>query len=230
MRQLDEAKLRFFTRKLLAWSRDNLRSYPWRRTRSPYRVLIAELMLRRTRADQVLPVYRLFMRRFPTLRDFLGGTAQEILKLLKPLGLRWRARNFISLRDYLEKHSIKVLPLEYRLLTAMPGIGDYVARALLCFTGESPVYLVDVNVIRLVCRFFGYQNNPELRRRKWFREIMEALTLRKRCREFVQVTLDLPATVCLPKKPKCGICPLFRRCSYGAMLSVPPDNMGKTIL
>lgn len=214
MKLPEKRKLRIFTRKLLKWSGKHLRDYPWRRTGDPYRILIAELMLRRTRADQVLRVYSFFMRRFPGLTHFLESSTKELLAILKPLGLRWRAKNFVALRRYLGKHGITALPVSYDRLVAMPGIGDYVARAVINLSGRFPVYVVDANVIRLVCRFFGYRFNPELRRKRWFREIMEAVTPREKTREFVLATLDLPATVCLPKRPKCEVCPLFQECFY----------------
>ena len=99
-----------FAKHLLEWARENSRSYPWRTTKDPYELLIAELMLRRTRADQVERVYRKFLKRFPDQEALISAQPKELRKILKPLGLTWRIENFVALRHYLQGKQLASVP------------------------------------------------------------------------------------------------------------------------
>jgi A/G-specific adenine glycosylase len=200
-----------FQHSLLRWAAGgNLRDYPWRNESDSYRVLIAELMLRRTRADQVVPVYERFVSRWPSLGAFCGAGEGELAEVLYPLGLAWRVENFVEIRNAL-KQSHEV-PRSYDGLQCLPGVGDYVGSAICCFSYGERRPLIDTNSVRVVGRYFGVETGPETRRRKWFREIINGLIPEDEPQRLNYALLDLAAKICRPRRPDCGVCPLNDRC------------------
>lgn len=118
---------------LLEWGRVHQRQYPWRFTGDAYRVFVAEILLHRTRADQVEPVYRAFLTKYPDISALVHAQTNELEALLQPLGLRWRipllqAACLIIARDYQGK-----IPRDRATLEHLPGVGPYIAGAVLCF-------------------------------------------------------------------------------------------------
>ena len=200
-----------FQDRLLIWAADgNLRDYPWRNESDPYRLLIAELMLRRTRADQVVTVYERFVTKWPNLGEFCGAGERELAEVLFPLGLAWRVENFVKIRDALEKS--QEVPRSYDGLKGLPGVGDYVGSAICCFSYGERRPLIDTNSVRVVGRYFGLKTGPETRRRKWFREVIDALIPEAEPQMLNYALLDLGAKICRPQKPDCCNCPLSERC------------------
>lgn len=198
---------------VLGWATlDHLRDFPWRHTREPYRLLISELMLRRTQARQVAPVYTEFCRRWPTLPDFLTADTGEILAVLRPLGLCWRIQNMLEVREALRR--LGELPSQYLELRSLPGVGDYVASAVLCFSHLESRPLIDTNTVRVIGRYFGIHVNPGTRRLKSFRELsLELVPLKKRLASVYHYSLlDIAAAICRPHLPRCSECPLVSGC------------------
>ena len=167
------AKVRWFQRALLKWFRKGRRTFAWRRRRTPYRVLMAELMLRRTRADQVEPVFERFVKLFPDVRALAGAKPSVIRRELKPLGLEWRAANVVALARDIQRRFRGRVPRDRDELLSLPGVGPYVAGAVRCFALGQPEPLIDTNVVRVVGRFFGLRLDGEARRRK---EMIDAVT------------------------------------------------------
>lgn len=201
----------YFSRTLVRWARrGNLRPFPWRRSGSPYELLFTELMLRRTRAESVVPVHREFFSRWPALDDLLTAPASEISEVLYPLGLRWRRDNILAVREELRRTGFPTPT--YGSLTSLPGVGDYVASAVLCFGYGQPYPLIDTNLVRLLGRYFGLEVHAETRRRKPFISLAGNLVPEKRFEEYNYATLDLAATICLPIAPLCRSCPLRKTC------------------
>ncbi len=120
----------WFRARLLAWGKQNLRDYPWRITSNPYDIFVAEFLLQKTDADTVVPIYEAFLARYPTLDKLTTATVEDIEKLLKPLGLFFRAqRLFDSAKIIVEEYAGKIPDSETELLK-LPGIGKYTARAI----------------------------------------------------------------------------------------------------
>src|SRR5207245_435333 len=141
-----------FRKRLLRWHRKNVRTYPWRaRAVTPWKVLMAEMCLRRTRADQVVPVYRRLVRIAPTPARLIEK-AREVRQVMRSLGLRWRARNMVELARALVAHHGGRVPRTERELKALPGVGEYVARAVLVFGFRRSAVLIDTNTNRIVSR------------------------------------------------------------------------------
>jgi A/G-specific adenine glycosylase len=218
-------KPRLFAHQLLKWFSKNRRSFPWRETSDPYKVLIAEVFLRKTDAGKVLGIYEHFIRRYSGFETLINADRRELENFLRPLGLyRRKAKELMDLaRIVATKYRGKV-PHSRRELLELPGVGHYTANAVLCFAFAKTVPLVDTNVIRVVTRVFSFK--PKRKRARDDPEIwrdVRKIMPKGKARDFNLAMLDLAATTCLPKKPMCGICPVIFSCDY---YSVANDHHG----
>lgn len=214
--KIRKASKNFFSDTLLSWSNvaGNIRDFPWRTTKSPYLILIAELLLRRTNAPAVVPVYNNFIRKYPLLSDFANANPDDLREIVQPLGLNWRAENIVELSQTISSSKMKRLPLTYSALVILPGIGPYVAKALLVNSDSSATVPVDTNVVRLLGRYFGIDVDDNLRRNSKFGAFAESLLPASNQRKFNYALLDLAAGICKSGIPKCSECPLSSNCSY----------------
>ena len=144
-----EEKLKAVAAPLLAWYDANRRRLPWREEVSPYRTWVSEIMLQQTRVAAVLPYFRRFMERYPTVEALAAGEEQELLKLWEGLGYYSRARNLQKTARIIAEEYGGRFPSEYKALTALPGIGDYTAGAIASIAFGEPVPAVDGNVLRV---------------------------------------------------------------------------------
>ena len=210
--QLDLKKLH---RNLLEWWYKNGRRFPWRNTTNPYHILISEILLHRTRADQARKVYDELIRRFPTVQDLALSDPEEVMRILYPLGLHWRGRLLLKMaREIYQKYSGKI-PSSPSELESLPGVGKYIASAVRCFAFNEPVPLLDTNTLRILGRLFGIKVTDSSRRKKYFLKLYTDLMDKRHPREFNYAMIDLGALVCTPKNPRCGECPLLSHCKYG---------------
>lgn len=203
-----------YREKLKRWGRDNLRSFPWRETCDPYRVLIAEFMLIRTQAKQVAPVYLEFVDRFPTLADAADASPEEIQDILSPLGLSWRADRVYETLQKLQNRGEGV-PQDRKSLLSLPGVSQYVAGAVRCFAFGKPDPLIDANTVRIAGRIFGLEIKSSSRRNSTFRSLIGEMTDLEDPRLYNLSMLDLGAKICTSQSPSCRKCPLAEMCSYG---------------
>jgi len=202
-----------FGERLLEWYRDNGRSYyPWRNTSDPYRILVAEIMLQRTKADQVVPLYLSFLEKFPSIEILTEGSEEEINKYFAHLGLRWRADRILRMaHEIATKFDGKLLGNRKELLS-IPGIGEYIADAILVFAYGERRAILDANICRIIERVFSLAPRGEARRNPEFRRMADRLLPRRGAREYNFAMIDLASLVCLPRNPKCNICPLGDIC------------------
>jgi len=206
--------IRRFRTVLLRWFRRNGRSYPWRETRDPFRILIAEIMLRRTKADQVSYVYEKLFTEYPGARALAKADDKKLEQILYPLGLKWRSPVFARVAREIEEKYQGQVPAEREKLTALPGVGDYVAGAVLSMAYNKKEWIVDSNIVRLFRRYFGIKTTKEGRRDKHIIEMARIYASGRRPREANLAILDFSALVCAPVKPGCEICPLQKSCHY----------------
>lgn len=208
-----------FPELLIEWARRaGLRSFPWRKERDRYRLLMAELMLRRTRAANVIDTYERFIEKWPALTDFVAAPAEGIVEVLQPLGLRWRAANFVALQERLHRSGGRELEEGYEGLLSLPGVGDYVASAVCCFSTDEARPLIDANSVRVISRVFGIPFGPETRRRRPFQEKAHQVLSARDPRTYNYALLDLAAGVCTIRTPRCEQCPLMSICEYAAAI------------
>lgn len=206
-------KLQDFSNALINWWKLNGRSFPWRHSVNSYYVLIAEFMLRRTKALQVEKVYKEFMSKFSSLEDLLNSNSEDIYGLLHPLGLDWRNRSFLNLVAELNGVYGGIVPVDKKELMSLPGVGEYVASAVRCFAFGFPEIVIDTNTSRVISRVIGLEEQGELRRRGEIKKVYNRILDQDNPREFNYALLDLGALICTPKNRKCEICPIREFCS-----------------
>ena len=203
-----------FRKKIIDWYEKNGRVYPWRKTNDPFQILIAEMMLRRTKADQVKPVYELFIKKYPDVDSLAEAKNEDLERILYPLGLRWRIPAFQMLaREVREKYRSRI-PETREELTSLPGVGEYVAGAVLSVAYGKKEWLVDSNIVRIFKRYFGIKMSKEGRRDKHVVETAKIYSEGKDPRRATLGILDITALICKPRKPDCEKCPLMDRCYY----------------
>jgi len=202
-----------FSKLLLRWWRQSGRDFRWRQTRDDYELLVAELLLRRTNAHAVEPVYDLFLGKYPKLPAFVRAKPADIRRIINPLGLAWRAENIVILAKHLKQHNLQI-PTTIHQLQGLPGIGPYVARAVLINADGLRVIAIDTNVVRVVCRYFGLPEADSLRRHKGFQAFADSLVRHSLPRQLNYALLDLASLICRPKRPHCHICPLSANCCW----------------
>lgn len=210
---LADAQRQWFRRRLLAWFRRRQRNLPWRRTKDPYRIWLAEVMLQQTRVATVLPYYRRFLQRFPSVRALARAPREAVLRAWSGLGYYSRARNLHrAAGEILRRHDGK-FPRELQSARALPGVGRYTAAAVLSIAYGEPLAVLDGNVARVLARLGAVRG--ELRAPARWRQLEQAaqeLLARAAPGEWNQAMMELGATVCTPRAPRCAECPVARWC------------------
>jgi len=199
---------------LIDWYRKHGRIYPWRESQNPFHILIAEMMLQRTKADQVVPVYLNTIKLFPTAKDLVEAKLNNLRRLLKPLGLAWRIPKFKKVAKALIQKFNGAVPETREELSSLPGVGHYIAGAVLSIAYQKPEWIVDSNVVRLFRRYFGIAASSEGRRDAHVIELAKRYSSKRHPRECTLAILDHTALICVPISPRCRICPLRRNCAY----------------
>ena len=207
---IDKNTQSYVRRKLLAWGRINFDHFPWRNSTNEFHTLIAEILLQRTKASQVVSTYFNFIRQYPDPLSLANASVEEVEIVIRPLGLRWRAKLLVQLGKALENHDYGV-PDEQQALISLPGVGTYVSKAYLSLHRRKWSSIVDSNIVRFYGRFFGFQTGPESRRNKFIIKLGEYLTPPRKSREFNYALIDFTRNVCGPK-PNHGICPVKTKC------------------
>ena len=202
---------RAFRRRLLTWYRRHGRDLPWRRTRDPYRVLVSEVMLQQTQVSRVIPKYREWLRRYPSLEALAAASAGEVHEAWYPLGYNVRPLRLRTIaRTVVRRHRGR-LPRSREGLLALDGIGAYTAGAVLSFAFGQDAAILDTNVRRVLRRVWVGEDGHVRDRALW--DLAERLLPRGRAYDFNQALMDLGATVCTARRPRCGVCPLARLCA-----------------
>lgn len=204
---------------ILKWYHKHARDFPWRHTKDPYKIMIAEFMLHRTKAEQVVPVFSKFIKKYPDVFSLAIADPAEIRKVTEHLGLHWRSRHFIeSAKFILEKYNGK-FPEEYEKLRKIPGVGEYIAGAILtvCFNKSAPV--VDSNIARFINRFYGLNLTGEIRRKKEIVKHAEELFYHNNPGKLLFALVDFTSLICKPQNPDCESCVLRQKCRFCFELS-----------
>ena len=215
--------LRSFQRRLLAWYQRCQRDLPWRKTRDPYKIIVSEVMLQQTQVDRVVPKYREFLTRYPTLTALARARTAELRKVWYPLGynvrpLRLRRIAQRALRDHDGR-----IPDSYDGLLAMDGIGRYTAGAVLSFAFNQDAPILDTNVARLLSRYFGARRGarrPSLERRLW--KLAADVIPKGKGYVINQAMMDFGALICTARAPKCPSCALRATCRSFPLNGVSP--------
>lgn len=190
-------------RRLGRWYEHSGRDLPWRRTRDPYAVLVSEVMLQQTQVARVIPAYGTFLGRFPTLRSLAGAPLGDALRAWRGLGYNRRARDL----HRIARAAPRGLPRDVTSLDALPGIGAYTAGAVACFSFGTRVAFADTNIRRVLGRIVLGRTATE-------REAVafDAELLPRDAARWHHALMDLGATVCRSRAPRCEACPVASAC------------------
>lgn len=212
-----------FAEQLVAWYDANARDLPWRENRDPYRVWLSEIMLQQTRVAAVLEHYRRFLKKFPTVQKLAAARESSVLAAWSGLGYYRRARMLHAAARAVMKEHGGMFPGTSAGLRTLPGIGRYTAAAIASIAFGEPVAVVDGNVERVVSRLSGSLLSGEP---AWKRA--EALLDHSRPGDFNQAMMELGATACLPRQPRCLLCPVANFCATrGELPAVRPVGRQK---
>jgi A/G-specific adenine glycosylase len=210
---------------------------PWRaqpgQTPDPYHVLLSEAMLQQTQVATVIPYFRRFIDTFPTIQSLAAADEQVVLRLWQGLGYYSRARNLLKAARMIIDRFAGQIPRTVDELLTLPGVGRYTAGAIASIAYDTPAPIVDGNVIRILCRIDAVCDDPrdrEVLARIWSRAA--ELVPPKRAGDFNQAMMELGATLCTPKSPKCLVCPVERWCrarAAGIAEEIPPPKKRKPL-
>jgi A/G-specific adenine glycosylase len=196
-----------FRRALLRWYDQHRRDLPWRETRDPYRIWLSEIMLQQTRVAAVLEHYRIFLERFPNVQALAAASEEAVLAAWSGLGYYRRARMLHQAAQQIAEQHGGCVPRNSEALLALPGVGRYTAAAIASIAFAEPVAVVDGNVERVLQRFIGINlTTPQV----W--QHAQALLVKSRPGDFNQAMMELGATVCVPRAPRCSMCPVRKWC------------------
>lgn len=199
---------------LLAWYRREKRDLPWRDTTDPYHVLLSEFMLQQTQVETVIPYYRRFLRDFPTVQDLARTQRDRVLKAWEGLGYYARARNLHRTAQYIVDRFNGTVPDVYDDLSSLPGFGPYTTAAVLSIAYDRDYAVLDGNVIRVLCRLFDIQDDiAQTRTRTHLQKLADNLLHSGDAGEYNQAIMELGATVCRPRAPRCASCPIYEHCA-----------------
>lgn len=217
MRRLDRALKSYFRSRLANWARKHLRTLPWRQQNDPFQVLVAETLLQKTTAAQVLPVFEEIIVRYPNAQALSRADLGWLQAKIRPIGIRSRAKRLKAAARSLVKEFGGHVPKERRDLSSLDGVGPYIASAVACFAFAQRVPLVDSNILRIFERFFGLQSSAKRPRddpEVW--RFAAKLVPENNPRLYNTALVDFGALVCTHKNPDCPHCPLRKRCRYPA--------------
>jgi A/G-specific adenine glycosylase len=207
------AARRTFRARLLAWYRAHGRDLPWRRTRDPYRVLVSEIMLQQTQVERVLPKYAEWLEKYPTFEALATSHPDDVTRSWYPLGYNIRPRRLHAIaREAVSRYG-GTLPPDHETLLSFKGIGRYTAGAVLSFAFDQRAAILDTNVARVLFRIFvarGDARAHAMKRHLW--EISRTVLPRRHTYDFNQGLMDLGATLCTARAPRCSECPMRAMC------------------
>ena len=199
-------------RRLLAWFDRHRRDLPWRRTRDPYRIWLAEIMLQQTRVAVAVPYYERFRRAFPTVEKLARARLDRVLRLWAGLGYYQRARHLHQAAKKIVREHGGQFPRTLEAALDLPGVGAYTARAVLSIAYHKPVAVVDGNVARVLVRLYRL-TGADGNNRAALQPLADRLLARERPGDFNQALMELGSTLCLPRRPRCEQCQLEKICA-----------------
>lgn len=200
-------------RALGAWYDREHRDLPWRRDCDPYRILVSETMLVQTTVKAVIPYYQRFLAQFPTVGDLAAADEADVLKTWEGLGYYRRARQLHAAAQVIVREHGGRVPESLDALKALPGVGRYIAGAVLSFAFDRPAPILEANTQRVLTRLLAWEEPPTTsasQARLW--DAAERLVPSRQPGRFNQAIMELGATICTVRGPRCLICPIARVC------------------
>lgn len=199
--------------RLLAWYERHRRDLPWRSTRDPYAIWVAEVMLQQTRVESVIAFYERFLLRFPSLEVLAAAPLDDVLKAWEGLGYYGRARHLHKAARQVVEELGGHLPPTPEALLLLPGVGRYTAAAVASIAFGYDAIALDGNLRRVLCRIFSIDDDPgRPKTQRLLEKLALAMLPRGQAGDLNQALMDLGSAVCTPTSPRCLICPLINCC------------------
>lgn len=204
-----------FQKSILNWYETNGRHFPWRNKRlTQYQIIIAETLLQRTKSETVSKFYRQFTKDFANWTSLVKADIGVIEQYLKPIGLyKQRAKRLKNLALEIVKRKGK-LPRDRAELESISFMGQYIANAVELIIYNHPSPLIDVNMARLLARYFGKRKMADIRYDPYLQKLSYKVVNHKKSKEINWAILDFAALICSKRNPKCNICIFSRKCNY----------------
>lgn len=220
-----------FARRLLAWFRREARVLPWRGTRDPYRIWVSEIMLQQTQVATVVAYFERFVARFPDVHVLATAPEQEVLRLWEGLGYYRRARQMHRAAGLVVSEHGGALPTSTSVLRSLPGIGRYTAGAILSIAHDAREPILEANTIRVLSRLSAYRGDPASgagQKHLW--QLAADILPARQAGHFNQALMELGATLCTPREPRCAECPVGEFCQAKLLglqdsIPTPPRKM-----
>lgn len=208
---------------MLDWYARHGRDLPWRRTRDPYAILVCEILSHQTQISRVVPVYERLLARYPTVESLARAPLPAIKAITDPLGYKVRGGWLKAAAVVVAEERAGYFPDSVEGLRQLPGVGRYTAGAVMSFAHRLDAPVVDTNVARLLSRYFGAgPARGASRARLW--GLAAAVIPRGKGYLINQALMDLGATVCTARKPRCVSCPLRRGCRWRRSAKLEPGR------
>lgn len=209
-----DGKIKMFVERLLSRHRIHYVEFPWRKTKDPYKILVAEILLRKTTRNQVNEVFEKIVKKYPNAQSLAEADISELEEMIKPLGMhKKRSMLLKEIGKYIVEKFNGVLPKRIEELKRIPGVGDYTANAVLCLAYNIPLPMVDTNTIRIIERVFHFKSQKKRPRTDvelW--KFVKKIVPNNKGKEFNLAVLDFANLICTPKSPQCEHCPIKEIC------------------
>jgi A/G-specific adenine glycosylase len=214
IKHIPKKKIEFFQHTILEWYKESGRRFYWRKKGiSNYQLVIAEVLLQRTKAETVANFYPYFIEEFSNWKSLANASLKKIAKYLKPIGLyTQRSARLRNLAIEMVKRNGR-LPKDRKELESIPFMGQYIANAVELVIFNQPSPLIDVNMSRVLERFFGARKLADIRYDPYLQMLSYKIVEHENAKEMNWAILDFAALICKPK-PLCLICPLAKPCSF----------------
>lgn len=221
----DMERVKRINKALLRWG--PVRTFPWRNEPiSAFKILIAETLLTRTRAESVAKVIETLWQKFPTPNALASALVEDVAAIIAPLGLRKRAEMLRACARAVDENG--GIPNDRAALLRMSGVGGYVADAVRVFAFGEPVIPVDAVIGRVLRRVLGYHDYGPCYADRALWHVSQLFASTHDPRQVTAALLDLGALICLPERPRCSVCPLVQYCVYGSsQLKTIPSHKKK---
>lgn len=220
-----------FAGQLLAWYDLNKRSLPWRGSKDPYKIWISEIIFQQTRIEQGTSYYLRFIDLFPDIQSLAEASEDQVLGAWQGLGYYSRARNLLYTARLIMEKQAGIFPVDFDEISALKGVGDYTASCIASICYGQVEAAVDGNVYRVLSRMYAdYTPINSGPARKRFRAFSQGLIDPERPGDFNEAMMDLGSLLCMPRSPKCSICPVSASCkayALGVQAELPVKNASR---
>jgi A/G-specific adenine glycosylase len=212
---INDKSIKYFQNKILAWYNINGRKFPWRKKSiSNYQKVIAEVLLQRTKAETVSKFFNIFISQYPNWKTLAQATKSDIEKSLTPIGLqKQRATRLLKLAIEMDKRNGR-FPKNYEELKKISFLGQYISNSIMLLIHNIPMPLLDVNMARVLERFFGPRKLADIRYDPYLQELSLKVVNHRDAQKINWAILDFAQLICKANKPKCNICIIKNVCLY----------------